>query len=741
MINKKSINYNAELDMNDLQIKKRLDIIGKNARKIKEDTRKFLSPVTQEQINAYRKKLNVPFVVDGVKYKYSQAGDAPDLENYIPIHNVYDANQIGQLREDLKDIAKDINDLNNIITKSDRDKIEIKNAIGELNDKKNQLRKEGFFSKSPEIKKIDKEITAIKTFQKTLDENLINYKNDLKKKEMDYNYLNQEIRNNDRKALENQAEEERIKKINREKIEVWKNKLKALNTGVFNVEQFQGETEEDYLKRIGDLAGTPFDEARLLEEAELENIKDMQKNLKEIIRDDTIINNVVKHYDSKTNDRFQINKIWKILKEKFLKIYGFDNKNVSEDDITEFLNDRLYYHKFGVEKVSGSEDNENKKVSEGLPQSFLKEQKEEEQEQAEQEDNNEYENNEQEEEENNEDEDDNNNFGFGEYGREEDEEEEEQQGGFEEAKEEEEKQGEIKFDYNDNDDSNTISIQKKKILKNGGTVSNKIYLKFGDDSRTYVRQKQKIMASLTGDENSFYVLDFKLTINSPEKNNYKNPYFYFVKYLQLTKEEIKNILGGALTFLNVKALLSTTKAERQLKRVPVPGSVSETAWGWGISNKEKIPKGLVNFGKVKINLDKLYYDNNLIVKFNNGLSILGFPNVPNISDAFVQIIVKLIKNKDLTKSDFKQLPTNEQNILNELIYLGGFHKNYFNTSENQINELKKRLELIEGEIEAGNNNKELLPELQKILYKLSFLKVITKGQAHNHYKQIKKDFF
>ena len=51
--------------------------------------------------------------------------------------------------------------------------------------------------------------------------------------------------------------------------------------------------------------------------------------------------------------------------------------------------------------------------------------------------------------------------------------------------------------------------------------------------------------------------------------------------------------------------------------------------------------------------------------------------------------------------------------------------------------MKKRLELISGEIEAGNNNDELLKEAHGILNSMAQMKVITHAQASKYYKDLK----
>jgi len=55
----------------------------------------------------------------------------------------------------------------------------------------------------------------------------------------------------------------------------------------------------------------------------------------------------------------------------------------------------------------------------------------------------------------------------------------------------------------------------------------------------------------------------------------------------------------------------------------------------------------------------------------------------------------------------------------------------------QINNLKNCLEIAEGEIKAGNDNPEVLSELQEIIYKLYHLNVISLNNARNYLKQFK----
>jgi len=155
----------------------------------------------------------------------------------------------------------------------------------------------------------------------------------------------------------------------------------------------------------------------------------------------------------------------------------------------------------------------------------------------------------------------------------------------------------------------------------------------------------------------------------------------------------------------------------------------------GFIHKE-IPK-YINFGNVILLLKKLYYKNILAVKDHNMINIKGFTNL-HVSEILVDIIMKLCYNKTPNKVLINSLSTTEKHIFNTLIHIANLHKDIDTpTSDKTIDHLKNRMQLIEGEIQSGNNNPELLHELQTILHKLVHFNIITSYQALKHIKQYK----
>jgi len=137
-------------------------------------------------------------------------------------------------------------------------------------------------------------------------------------------------------------------------------------------------------------------------------------------------------------------------------------------------------------------------------------------------------------------------------------------------------------------------------------------------------------------------------------------------------------------------------------------------------------------GKLIISPNKLYYENILVVLNQDGKHITGFRN-KKVSDAFASLVMKISNKEHLSKHDYL-LPLGERELFDALIHIAHLHKSI---ETEGFAPMKKRLELIEGEIEAGNNNHELLSEAHGILHKLALAKVITRPSAKKHFAYLK----
>jgi hypothetical protein len=154
--------------------------------------------------------------------------------------------------------------------------------------------------------------------------------------------------------------------------------------------------------------------------------------------------------------------------------------------------------------------------------------------------------------------------------------------------------------------------------------------------------------------------------------------------------------------------------------------------GWGIK-VEEIPD-MVDFGKVKIALNKLFYQNILSVRHKNLGRIAGFPNV-KVSDDMVAIIMKLTKNQKVIKQEVDALKKSEQILYDNLISLANLHKGTPNNRASTIVALKERLDLIGGSVDAGNDNRALSKEAYNIVLALKNFGVITNKEANKYLSQ------
>ena len=154
--------------------------------------------------------------------------------------------------------------------------------------------------------------------------------------------------------------------------------------------------------------------------------------------------------------------------------------------------------------------------------------------------------------------------------------------------------------------------------------------------------------------------------------------------------------------------------------------------GWGMKSEE-VPKATM-FGKNIILLNKLYYKNILAIKDKKGHAVEHFPNI-KVSDTLAEIILNMCSNIQPTKQDLDSLKKNERELFDLLLYVSGLSKKFNTKKDDNINELKDRLKLVEAEIRAGNDNPITKNELKGIVHKLQLYNCISMNNAKNYLKQ------
>jgi hypothetical protein len=187
------------------------------------------------------------------------------------------------------------------------------------------------------------------------------------------------------------------------------------------------------------------------------------------------------------------------------------------------------------------------------------------------------------------------------------------------------------------------------------------------------------------------------------------------------------------------AAAAAVPADDEEEAIPADDEEEAITFGGGLKN-QVLPQTVI-FGKIALDLNKLYYQNVLSIKRHNGNKIIGHKN-RRVSDNFVDIIFKMFNNKAITQSDLKNIK-DELQIYDNLVVQSGLHKSNLipTTIEQTSEQMKKRLGLLTGEIEAGNSNKSLLTELHELLFKMVRIHLISKSAATKYYNNLKDQFF
>jgi hypothetical protein len=161
---------------------------------------------------------------------------------------------------------------------------------------------------------------------------------------------------------------------------------------------------------------------------------------------------------------------------------------------------------------------------------------------------------------------------------------------------------------------------------------------------------------------------------------------------------------------------------------------TEVEYGMGL-HAEKIP-ARVPFGNVNLLLKKLYYNNELSAKNKHDKSIAGLKTT-KVSEQFVKLIMNMLKGLHPTHGDLNHLPIHERQLYDRLIQVANLNKSMPHQGDRTVQELKKRLKLIEGEISIGNDNPMLVKEIYSILHTLKDFKSITQSQIDKYMSQFK----
>ena len=160
---------------------------------------------------------------------------------------------------------------------------------------------------------------------------------------------------------------------------------------------------------------------------------------------------------------------------------------------------------------------------------------------------------------------------------------------------------------------------------------------------------------------------------------------------------------------------------------PTPGS------GLGVHLK-KLPK-VIKLGHIHINPSNLYYENILSVRNPKNKPLRAYKD-EHLSDYLASLLIKLVEGGHITKHELQPLSDHEKMIYDNLIKRSKLHKMHDNSFDQTALKMKQRLEVLEGELEAGNTNDKIKSEIHGLLFKLAHAKVISQVDANKHWKSI-----
>ena len=153
--------------------------------------------------------------------------------------------------------------------------------------------------------------------------------------------------------------------------------------------------------------------------------------------------------------------------------------------------------------------------------------------------------------------------------------------------------------------------------------------------------------------------------------------------------------------------------------------------GKGIKIEEQDKDNYVEFGKFLLNLSRLKSNILRVVYDKTFVNVISMKST-NVSNDFKDLMLELIDTKKVNNFIYKGLSNSEKSLFNKLIKLSGVKSllniNVDDEYQNKLN----RFIIIQGEINAGNDNKELINEGKQILkYFFDFGYINEKNYKHS----------
>jgi len=144
----------------------------------------------------------------------------------------------------------------------------------------------------------------------------------------------------------------------------------------------------------------------------------------------------------------------------------------------------------------------------------------------------------------------------------------------------------------------------------------------------------------------------------------------------------------------------------------------------------------IQFGNHLLHYPKLL-EGEFNLRYKSGANHTKFPNF-NISKDYKQFIIDTLTNQKINHNLFKFLPNIEQTHFKNLLRESGLshlHKVKTTIEDEEKND-HNRFNILQGEINAGNNNRKMIDEFKNLLLKFSQTGKLTKKQVSSAIKSL-----
>jgi len=123
----------------------------------------------------------------------------------------------------------------------------------------------------------------------------------------------------------NKVEVLKANNANRPIIKQYEDTFNTLNRNRYSVSQEPNETDDEYLKRIRSLETNTYNPDIFKDKASNEENKKFMTNLRNVVRDEVKISDIVKSFNGKPEEVYIINNNWKEIEEQIKKKFGPNN--------------------------------------------------------------------------------------------------------------------------------------------------------------------------------------------------------------------------------------------------------------------------------------------------------------------------------------------------------------------------------------------------------------------------------